>query len=119
MREFIDEMLHYDFSIRCRETFEQEVTLKDEDGTLIDLNGKTAAAQVRPSPGSPDLTAAMHCEVDIPSATITMLLTSAQTAEITPGKYAYDLCIIEDAEGEEIRKYLLGGVFSVFPSVTD
>lgn len=119
MREIYDEMAHYDFSVRCRETFEQSAVLTDEDGAVLDLTGKSAKAQVRPEPGSSTLTAAMTCAVDTATAEVTFKLTAAQTAEITPGKYAYDLCLVEDADGEEIRKYIIGGRFDVLPSVTD
>ena len=119
MREIYDDMYHYDFSVRCNETFEQEVGLEDEDGKKIDLEGKSAAAQVRPEPGSQTLTAAMSCAVDKATGTITFRLTSAQTAAMEPGKYAYDLCLIEQVGNEEIRKYLMGGRFTVLPSVTD
>ena len=119
MREIYDDMYHYDFSVRCHETFEQEVKLEDEDGNKIDLEGKTASAQVRPSPGNPILTAEMACEIDRQMGSITFRLTSAQTAEMTPGKYAYDLCLVEELENEELRKYLMGGRFTVLPSVTE
>ena len=118
MREIYDEMYNYDFTVRCKETFEKEVILEDEDGNTLDLRGKSAAAQVRPSPNSETLTAEMSCTVDTNNASITFRLTSAQTEAITPGKYAWDLCLIENTKGEEIRKYLIGGMFTVLASVT-
>lgn len=118
-REIYDEMYHYDFSVRCRETFEQEITLQDEDGKAIDLTGKTAKAQVRKEPGSTKLVASMKCSIDKATGSINFMLTSAQTAAIAAGKYAYDVCIVETTSGEEIRKYLIGGLFMVLPSVTD
>ena len=118
MREIYDEMYHYDFSVRNRETFEKTILLEDDDGQKIDLSGKSAAAQVRPEPGSSILTASMSCTLDTQEGSVTMLLTSDQTAAIAPGKYAYDLCLIEAIGTETVRKYILGGVFAVFPSVT-
>lgn len=118
MREIYDEMYHYDFSVRNKETFEKEIVLTDEDGSVIDLRGKTAEAQVRKEPGASTLTARMTCSVDTSTASIVFRLTAAQTAEITPGRYAYDLCLVESTDDEQVRKYLIGGIFDVLPSVT-
>ena len=116
--DFRDEMYIYDFSVRQRETFEQEITLRDDSGELIDLSGKSAAGEVRPAPGSNTLTKRMSCSVDVPRATITFGLTSAQTADIAAGNYAYDVCMIETVGSVQLRKYLIGGRFFVLPSVT-
>ena len=116
--EIYDEMAKYNFSVRRRDTFEEELKI-DIDGQPYDMSGKTAAAQIRPKAGSETLTAQMTCSVNASTSTITFGLTSAQTAELTAGKYAYDLCIIDTVNGEEWRKYLLGGDFYVIDSVTE
>ena len=118
-REIYDEMYHFDFSVRNYETFEKETVLEDEDGNAIDLSGKTAAGMVRTKPGaSGDPVAVMVCEVDTSRGSVTFRLTSSQTAAIEPGKYAYDVCLVESIDGETIRKYIIGGALIVLPSVT-
>ena len=118
-REIYDEMYEFDFSVRNYETFEHEVVLEDTDGNQLDLAGKTAAGMVRVKPGaSGSPVATMACTVDNSRASVTFRLTSTQTAGITPGKYAYDVCLVETVSGETIRKYIIGGVLNVLPSVT-
>ena len=118
-REIYDEMYEFDFSVRNYETFEHEVVLEDEDGNLIDLSGKTSAGMVRVNPGAAGSpVATMACTIDRSRGSVTFRLTSAQTATIPPGKYAYDVCLVETVSGETIRKYIIGGVLNVLPSVT-
>ena len=118
-REIYDEMYIFDFSVRNYETFEHEVVLEDEDGNLIDLSGKTAAGMVRVKPGaSGSPVAVMACAIDRSRGSVTFRLTASQTAGITPGKYAYDVCLVESVSGETIRKYIIGGAFVVLPSCT-
>lgn len=111
-------MYLYDMTVHQYETFQQQVALVTVDGDIINLNGKRARAQVRPSPNSSELKATMSCSVNAGKGSILFSLTPAQTSSIPVGKYYYDLCIEEDTPNGLVRQYLIGGKFTVYPSVT-
>lgn len=99
---------NYDIEIVRGETYDNEIEFSVENGN-VSLSGKSAKAQVRPEEESPDLLAEFECAVDVDQNTITIRLDSAQTVELQPGNYAYDVWLI----GTGFRKCYLGGKFIV------
>ena len=112
-------MKYYDMEVHRGETFLQEITLVDTDGNPIDLTGKAAKAQVRPSPQASVITANMSAGVIGSQGKISFRLDASQTKNIPVGTYAYDVCTYEDISGVRYVKYYIGGKFKVLPSVTD
>jgi hypothetical protein len=86
-----------------------------EDGDPVDLTGCTAASQIRPAPNSEELTKTITCTVDGAEGTITMSLSSADTAALIPGNYAYDLQVTDG--GGDVDYYIYG-IFMVKGRVT-
>ena len=111
-------MYLYDMETHQYETFSQQINLVTIDGDVINLAGKTARGQVRPTPNSTRLIETMSCSVTPGKGIILFSLTSTQTASIPVGQYYYDVCIEETVGGSIVRKYLIGGKFIVRPSVT-
>ncbi|MBQ6503084.1 MAG: hypothetical protein IJI57_04125 [Flexilinea sp.] len=111
-------MYLYDMEVHQFETFSQQINLVTIDGEVINLQGKTARAQVRPAPNSTTLAETMSCSVTPGKGIILFSLSSTQTGAIPVGDYFYDVCIEETVGGSIIRKYLIGGKFKVRPSVT-
>jgi hypothetical protein len=95
-------------------TFSTTITMDDVYGNAYDLNGYTASSQIRKSYYSANPTATFTASINNSSATITLSLTSTQTANIAPGRYVYD-CIISN---NNTTTRILEGVVDVSPSVT-
>lgn len=104
-----------DICIVRGENFDRELKFTNADGSMIDLGGLNAYAQVRPYAGSNDLTASFTCSVDTTTATVRMSLTPAQTLTMAEGTYAYDFCLV----GATTVQYYLGGKFLVRERVTE
>lgn len=93
-------------------TFSSSVELSDEQGNPVNTAVYTARGQLRKhyqSNTSTSFTTALS------NNTITISLTSTQTANIVAGRYVYDVEII-DASNNVIR--LLEGIVTVTPEVT-
>ena len=83
----------------------------------INLSTHTASAQLRPTPSSDTLTATFTCTVTSASeGKLTMKLGHATTANITAGKYYYDLEIFNSSSNSITR--LIQGVARVTQNVT-
>ena len=95
-------------------TFSSVITLDDLNGYVYDLTGYTANSQIRKSFYSSNATATFTTSITPANGTITLSLTSAQTASITPGRYLYDTII---TTGSTVTR-VLEGVIDVSPRVT-
>ena len=107
---------NYDIVIDQGADFALSITLS-EDGSAINLSTHTASAQLRPTPSSDTLTATFTCTVTSASeGKLTMKLGHATTANITAGKYYYDLEIFNSSSNSITR--LIQGVARVTQNVT-
>ena len=107
---------NYDIVIDQGEDFALSIALS-EDGSAINLNSHTVSAQLRPTPSSNTLTATFTCTVvNAASGTLKMSLPYATTANISAGKYYYDLEIYNSSANSITR--LLQGVARVTQNVT-
>jgi len=99
-------------------TFSQEFIVKDSDGSVKDLTGYTATAQIRRSyysSTSTDFTTAIVAA----DGKVTLSLTAAETAAISVGstgnnRYVYDLEVA--SASETLRPF--EGIVTVRPNVT-
>jgi hypothetical protein len=96
-------------------TFDTTIFLDDVYGDAYVLTGYTANSQMRKSYYSSNATATFATSIDTSNGTITLSLTAAQTANISPGRYVYDTTIT-DTNSKVTR--ILEGVIDVSPSVT-
>ena len=93
--------------------YSTSVSLTDEDGNIVPLNNYTVSAQIRKTYSSSDsfsFTAVVREEL----GEISLSLTDTQTANITAGRYVYDVFITNSG----ITSRIVEGIVTVTPRVT-
>jgi hypothetical protein len=96
-------------------TFNTVITVNDGTGAGQNLFGYTARSQMRKSYYS-STKYDFNVQVTTPNiGEITMIMSAANTANLTPGRYVYDV-EIDDGAGEVTR--IFEGVITVLPNVT-
>jgi hypothetical protein len=96
-------------------SFTTTVTVNGSDGSPTNLLNYTAAAQMRKSYYS---TTANNFTVTVSNAAageLTMVMTAANTANLTPGRAVYDL-LITSPTGVKTR--VVEGIVTILPAVT-
>lgn len=96
-------------------SFTTTVTVNGSDGSPTNLTSYTAAAQMRKSYYS---TTANNFTVTVSNAAngeLTMAMSAANTANLTPGRYVYDLLITSPTN---IKTRVVEGIVTLLPSVT-
>jgi len=87
------------------------------DGSAVSLTNQSARAQMRPTATSSTLTATFTCAVTSASeGKLKMSLPNATTASISPGKYYWDIELVNSSTSSVTR--LLQGVARVTAEVT-
>jgi len=97
-------------------TFATELNLTDENGDVLDLDGFTAHSQMRKWYTSLNATATFVTNINVASGVITLSLNATATANITAGRYVYDV-ELEDNVTHEISR-VVEGIITVTPNVT-
>ena len=97
-------------------TFNTSITLDDVSGVAFNLVNFTATSQMRKSYYSSNAAATFSVSTgqDPSLGIITMSLTSANTANVYPGRYVYDVYVTSG----EARVRVLEGIINVTPQVT-
>lgn len=98
-------------SIDQGSTFEVDVNITDENGDPLDITGYTSAGQIRKSYASSN---AVNFTTLLTSGNITLKLTANQTANITAGRYVYD---VELTKAGVVTR-IIEGLVTVRPEVT-
>jgi len=96
-------------------SFSTTVTVNDATGAPTNLTSYTGAAQLRKSYYS---TTANNFTVSISNAAngeLTMVMTAANTSNLTPGRYVYDLLITSPTS---VKTRVVEGIATILPSVT-
>lgn len=96
-------------------SFSTTVTVNDAAGSPTNLTNYTAAAQLRKSYYS---STANNFTVTISNAAngeLTMAMTAANTANLTPGRMVYDLLITSPTS---VKTRVVEGIATILPSVT-
>lgn len=96
-------------------SYSTTVTVNGSDGSPTNLTNYTAAAQLRKSYYSSTATNFTVNITDAAGGTITMTLTAANTANLTPGRYVYDLLITSPTS---VKTRVVEGIATILPSVT-
>ena len=95
-------------------TFSTDLTLSDENGDRLILNGYTANSQIRRWYTSTNASATFTTSINVESAVITLTLTANQTSNLVSGRYVYD---VEITDGAEVSR-IVEGIVTVTPQVT-
>jgi hypothetical protein len=92
------------------------VTVSDTQGDAINLSTYSAAAQLRKSYYSSTANTLSATITGNANGQITLSMTAANTANLTPGRYVYDLKITNSVDNSVTR--VVEGTATVLPSVT-
>ena len=92
------------------------VTVSDVQGDAVNLTSYTAAAQLRKSYYSSTANTLSAIITGNSKGQITLSMTAANTANLTPCRYVYDLKITNLIDNSVIR--VVEGTATVLPSVT-
>jgi hypothetical protein len=95
-------------------TFSAIITVNNNDGSSVDLEGYTVAAQLRKSYGSTTAHNFTSSIYDASSGKIQIALTATQTSAIKPGRYLYDIEITTGSQKSRVAE----GLVIVTPEIT-
>jgi hypothetical protein len=93
--------------------YSTSITLTDDDDNVVTLAGYTANAQIRKTYSSSN-SVSFSTEITEAQGVITLSLTDTQTANITPGRYVYDVILTVGTTTTRIVE----GIVTVTPRVT-
>jgi len=95
-------------------TFSTDITISEPSGDPINLSDYTASSQMRKSYYS-NTAVSLNATVSNPtSGIVTIGLTAAQSANVNPGRYVYDVIITRNSNVTRVVE----GIITVLPSVT-
>lgn len=92
------------------------VTVNDVQGDAVNLTTYTASSQLRKSYYSSSANTLSAIVTGNSNGEITLTMTAANTALLTPGRYVYDLVITNSTDNSKTR--VIEGIAIVLPSVT-
>lgn len=96
--------------------FNTTITLDNVDSTPFDLTSFVGKSQIRKSYYSANATAEFTITINDPLAgALSLSLDSANTANIAPGRYVYDVVIKNNSN---VKTRVLEGIVNVLPQVT-
>jgi hypothetical protein len=95
-------------------TFSTDLTLKDDNGDPLTLDGYTASSQIRKWYTSSNAAATFATSVNSEIGVITLSLSANQTSNLVSGRYVYD---VEISAGTEVSR-IVEGIVTVTPQVT-
>jgi hypothetical protein len=96
-------------------TFTTTVNVQDIQGDALNLSNYTTAAQLRKSYYSSTAVSFNVFVSNISTGEITMIMNSANTANLAPGRYVYDLTITSPTN---VKTRVVEGIVNVLPGVT-
>lgn len=99
-------------------SFSTTVNVEDAYYNPVNLTGYSASSQMRKSYYSGTAYRITATVTGNSNGEITMSMTSANTASLTPGRYVYDLIIDDNVVGSNTITRVVEGIVTVLPSVT-
>ena len=95
--------------------FSITVDVTQSDGAALNLTGYSAAAQIRKTYGSSNVSAVFTTSISAAAGQVTLSLTDTQTSGLTAGRYVYDLNI---TSGAGVTTRVVEGQAIITPGVT-
>ena len=96
-------------------SFSVIINVDDVGGDAINLTGYTANSQIRKSYYSSSANTLTATITGTSNGEITLSMTSTNTANLTPGRYFYDLVMTSPTS---IKTRVVEGIATILPSVT-
>lgn len=96
-------------------TFTSTVNVKDSNGDAVNLTSYTAASQIRKSYYSSTSNTITATVTGTANGEITLSMDANTTANLTSGRYLFDLLITSPAS---VKTRVIEGIVTVLPSVT-
>ena len=107
--------VYTELNIEQYATFSTTINVEDVQGDAINLSGYTAASQIRKSYYSTSANTLTATITGTSNGEITLSMTAANTANLTPGRYLYDLVITAP---DTTKTRVVEGIVNVLPGVT-
>ena len=107
--------VYTELNIEQYATFSTTINVEDVQGDAINLSGYTAASQIRKSYYSTTANTLTATITGTANGEITLSMTAANTASLTPGRALFDL-IITAPDGTKTR--VVEGIVTVLPGIT-
>mgnify|MGYP003352637453 CR=1 FL=1 len=96
-------------------TFSTTINVEDTNGVAVNLSGYTANSQIRKSYYSTTANSFTATVTGTANGEITISMTAANTANLNPGRYLYDLLITAP---DATKTRVVEGIIVVSPSIT-
>jgi hypothetical protein len=109
---------YVEFNVDQGTDFSTYINLNDDDTNLAqNVLGYVITGQLRRSLVSSNVSENLYCAVtDGANGEILISLSAANTANLKPGNYFYDIKVVDVSQG--ITSRLIEGIFIVNPSIT-
>ena len=109
-------MAYIELTIDQGTNFETSVDLTNDDGTPINVASSVFTSQIRKSYYSTNSTANIVATItDAANGNVKLSISAANTANIKPGRYLYDVKMLSAAN---VTTRILEGIITVTPQVT-
>jgi len=109
-------MAYTDLYIDAGTDFRSNVDMLADDGTAINVAGYTFQSQIRKSFFSVNATANIVMTIaNAANGNVYMSLDAANTANIAPGRYMYDILVTDSSN---VKSRLVEGILTVTPRVS-
>ena len=96
-------------------TFNTTINVEDTAGAAINLYGYTANSMMRKSYYSSSATTITSTVTGTANGEVTLTVSATNTANLTPGRYVYDVIITSPTS---VVTRVVEGIVTVLPSVT-
>lgn len=94
--------------------YSTSINLTDDDGNIVNLSGYTANGQIRKTYSSSNAVT-FGITLESTSGVVILALTDAQTANMTAGRYVYDVFVTDTLN---VTSRIVEGIVTVTPRVT-
>ena len=98
-------------------TFNSDVTVTNDDGTVFDLTGHTASAKMAKGYASTHTRTIFTTAINTSTGAVTISLNADQTNGLEEGRYVYDVEIVKTSDSTVTR--VVEGIVTVYPSATN
>jgi len=94
--------------------YEKSFSIAETDGSISDLNGKTATAAIKKHPGA-EKSVSFITGISTVTGKVTVSMASSITDTLDEGRYLYDIILTDDGTGKKEKR--INGMVIVNPSI--